>query len=589
MMYQLRILLSTLFLICFFHPMEGAVAKAPETAENSDLSKYIEKEIRRMMRKYHLPALAITVVDQEDVIYQNALGYIDLEKGIEASPESVFKLWSLAKVFTALEIFKEVEEGLVDLNAPISEYLPAFHIQSKLAIEEAVTVKSLLAHRSGLPRNECLNCDEGDKNPQMLEEFEKSVEDCYMAYPTGFRYKYSNLGYDLLGRIIEENRDMGFSAYMKAFVLDDLGMYHSSFLTNDVNKSNQLALGYEYHKRSYYPMIQPEINSVPSGNLYSTIEDLSIFLASALNNELFNSKRTMEQMFIDHYSRKEDPETMGLGWKTTILGAKELMVWHDGGPSEGIGSIIALVPGQEFGIAIVANSTSFETNRSFQLVKDILTFLLDERSELQHLSTKKSERVALDQQQLRDFEGKYIVFGMVMDVKARKKKLKGKIGPLNLSFLPESETEFRVTHWMDKIGLTKIFPPPVDFDKIKICFQEVSADKSKQMIINLDNVSFEICPPYPANTIMQDKWKSLPGDYQLAWRENGNMPGQFSGDVFSIVLEDQVLSMSSIFGPILPMEDNFIRILSGPFAGETMEYFPETGYLVHQNAVYVPI
>jgi len=587
-MYQLRMLVWTIILICFFNPTEGAVARASGTAENSSQSEYISKEIRRMMRKYHLPALAITIVDEKDVIFQEALGLIDVENGIEASTASVFKLWSVAKVFTALEIFREVEDGLIQLDAPISAYLPEFTIRSRFPEAGPITVKSLLAHRSGLPRNECLPCNEIDKNPHILDPFERSASACYLAFPPESRYKYSNLGYDLLGRIVEQNRNEGFTAFMSSHLLDDLGMHHTSFNSMDVQNGNQLAIGYEYYKRSLYPMIQSDINSVPSGNLYSTIEDLSIFLKAALNNELFKSKHTMQQMFTDHYSREEDPETMGLGWKTTRIGDEDLMVWHDGGPGEGIGSIIALLPDQKLGIAIVANSTSFSSNRTIPLVQDILNHLLDARLDRLPPPTKNPDRIVYKHQLLSDFEGRYIAFGMVMDVKAKKRKLIGKIGGLNLNFIPVSDTEFRVTHWMDKIGLTKIIKPPVDFDKIGISFLESGSDKAEQMILNLDNISFEICPRYPVLDTLPDKWKSLPGAYQLAWRDYGNRPGHFSGDEFLFSWEDQVLNMSGVFGPLLPKEENFIRILSGPFAGETMEYFPETGHLVHQNAVFVP-
>jgi len=96
----------------------GSCATDTTVQEYPNTISLIEKESKGLMRRYHLPALAISVVDDQTIIYQQAKGSIDLENDIAARPESVFKLWSLAKVFTAIEIFREVEEGLIDLDAP---------------------------------------------------------------------------------------------------------------------------------------------------------------------------------------------------------------------------------------------------------------------------------------------------------------------------------------------------------------------------------------------------------------------------------------------------------------------------------------
>ena len=265
------------------------------------------------MREHHLPALAIALVDENGIIYKEAFGLTDIENNTAASTKSVFKIWSVAKVFTAIEIFREVEEGLVDLSIPITQYLPEFNIKSRYNHEGSVTLKSILAHRSGLPRNKCVTIPDATVDIHFLERFEKSISDCFMAFPVGYRYKYSNLGYDLLGRVIERNRNEGFAGFMRDHLLFDLGMKNSCFSAGDLSDPGKLAKGYEYYKGKYYPMVQSDISSIPSGNLYSTIEDLSAFLNSVINDEVFNDKQTMSQMFTDHYSKKADPERIGIG------------------------------------------------------------------------------------------------------------------------------------------------------------------------------------------------------------------------------------------------------------------------------------
>jgi CubicO group peptidase (beta-lactamase class C family) len=548
----------------------------------------MDKEMRRMMRKHHLPAFAACIVEDEEILFQDARGYIDLENKIPASVHSVFKLLSVAKAFTAIEIFREVEEGSIHLDEPITRYLPEFSIQSRFPEKGPPTVKSLMAHRSGLPRNGCLACPPGEGDPYTLDKFERSTAECYMAFPVEFRYHYSNLGYNLLGRIIEQNRDMGFAQYMKTHLLEDLGMKNSTFYFGDISNPHDLALGYEYFKRKYYPMFQSEIKSVPSGNLYSTIGDLSTFLKVLLNNEVFAKENTLQQMCVDHFSSKEDPETMGLGWKTMKISGDELMIWHDGGPDDGSGALIAMVPNLKLGIAMTANSTSFGSDKSVQFAMEIFKRLMEEKGYSEPAPTEKPERLNVPSQVLRDYEGRYIAWGMSMEVEARKSKLKGKIGGLALDLIPVGDLEFRVSHWMDRIGLTKIIKPPVAFDKLRITFPKSDYTDPEFLIINLNNISYEICPRYPEQVNPNEPWNRLAGTYQLAWRLPGNRAGQLWEDKCSIYAEDEVLKLSGVFGPILPLNDNYIKIISGPFAGETMEYLPESGHIIHQNIVFIP-
>ena len=226
--------------------LPGSTA-ACSTADDT-LNVALEKRIQKLMRKQNLPGFAITIVDDQKVLYQEAFGLADLENNIQASTGTVFRMWSVSKLFTALELFREVEEGLVNLDDPLLEYLPEFTIQSRSAEEQTITVKSVLAHRSGLPRNECVSKPGAVAPPMRLDKFETEVADCFLAFPEGTRYHYSNLGYSLLGRIIEENRHEGFAPYMKKYMFEALGMNHTTFSSSDLGDSSVLAGGYEFYK-----------------------------------------------------------------------------------------------------------------------------------------------------------------------------------------------------------------------------------------------------------------------------------------------------------------------------------------------------
>jgi hypothetical protein len=175
-----------------------------------------------------------------------------------------------------------------------------------------------------------------------------------------------------------------------------------------------------------------------------------------------------------------------------------------------------------------------------------------------------------------------------MSVRIKKNKLKGKIGRIGLDLIPVSETKFRVTHWMDKIGLTKIIKPPIDFDKIGIEFYRCTPPDSGYMIINLDNISYEICCRYPKNKSYPFNWNVLAGEYKIAERLPNNKTGKFTGKHLNIRNDDNIIIMSGIYGPIIPLSNKYLIFSSGSFAGEVIEFNEETGNLIHQNVVFVP-
>jgi CubicO group peptidase (beta-lactamase class C family) len=165
-----------------------------------------------------------------------------------------------------------VEEGLVDLDAPLTRYLPDFTIQTRFQDAKPITIRSILSHQAGLPRNRCywLVSQPGDKD--LLKEITDSVKYCHTTFPVGGRYKYTNLGPDVLGYLIEQTRGESFAHYMQKNLLAPIGMESSAFLAADIPAQREIALGYAYDKGDYYPLQQDDIPSLPSGNLYSTRE-----------------------------------------------------------------------------------------------------------------------------------------------------------------------------------------------------------------------------------------------------------------------------------------------------------------------------
>ena len=550
--------------------------------------EYAQYRIPKVMEKKHLPSFAVVLIDDQDTIWQETFGVANLEANTPAELDTVYRLWSVAKVFTAFETLRLVEDGLVDLDTPITKYIPNFSIQSRFPYSEPITIRSLLTHRSGLPRN---GCHWVELTPHVLADLAASLKDCYQTYPVGYRYKYSNMGFALLGYLIEEMRGERFPDYLRDEMLLPIGMDNSAFLRSYLPAHSEIAPGYEFYKENYYPYNQGDDKSIPSGNLYATIEDMGefvkfIFRDGEANGTQLLDPTTLRTMFVEQAANVRDPQPMGLGWKTSRVLGSELLVWHDGGPSDGTGALVAFLPERKLGVVLIANSTTFGGDVSVPLAVEILELMLDAKYSLILPPEESQATVEIDRAILEEYVGKYIVFGEVMEVYLQGDQLKGSIQGFSFNLDPLTETVFTPHNWLADIGLASLLGAPIDLRLLKIEFMPGDEISTDVMIIQLGEFSYEICPEYPDTREVPPLWEKLTGDYDLVAHLPTGLPGADVLGQTSIWVEDGILRMAGFVGPILPISDTEIIILSGSFAGETMVFEPETGNIYHQNIVY---
>jgi CubicO group peptidase (beta-lactamase class C family) len=270
------------------------------------------------------------LIDDQSVVYEQAYGLANVEENTAASLDTVYKLGSVTKLFTGIEVMRLYEEGLVDLDAPITDYLPDFSINSRFSSSEPITIRSILAHRSGLPRNSILLEWYWESRPDVLETLTTSLADSYQAFPVGYRYKYSNIGYDVLGRIIEvmrgieppsQNTAGGWPYYMKDAILNPIGMNNSAFGSDPLlygrDSRLNVAMGYYWKDGKNEPHNQYDIIDLAAGNMQSTMHDMIKFVQYILgigdsNGQPIISNDTLWSMFEEQYTKPRDPKTNGL-------------------------------------------------------------------------------------------------------------------------------------------------------------------------------------------------------------------------------------------------------------------------------------
>lgn len=234
--------------------------------------------IQKEMEDNQVTGLAIALVDDQRTVWAEGFGYADKAKGLPVTSDTLFGIGSTSKTFTAAMVMKLVEQGRVDLDAPLSAYIPSFRLGTPLGPYAStggpITIRTMLTQHSGIP-GEALtygvftSSPHGDFNTRLVNTFQTD----YAQYPTDFFFAYSNAGVSLLADVIAAASGMSFLAYSRAF-LQSLGMHHTSFDRDDqavaVGQTKNYAKGLEYPDGYVGPLA--------AGSIISSVTEMELYL-----------------------------------------------------------------------------------------------------------------------------------------------------------------------------------------------------------------------------------------------------------------------------------------------------------------------
>jgi D-alanyl-D-alanine carboxypeptidase len=234
--------------------------------------------ITEKMRLAGTPGAVLALTDREKTLYLKAYGVADLETQTPLTPGHLFEIGSIGKSFTAVAILQAHEEGLVDLHAPVTDYLPWFEVQTQYA---PITLHHLLTHSAGLVAGTDLSPD-----PRGCVWALRHTE---TAYAPGEHFHYSNDGYKLLGLVLQTVRGKPYAEIVQGGIFDPLGMADSfGAITNDLYP--QMAKGYRplHDDRLFYqgqPLIPATWFETDSGDgsIAATAGDMAAYARMFLN------------------------------------------------------------------------------------------------------------------------------------------------------------------------------------------------------------------------------------------------------------------------------------------------------------------
>src|SRR5512147_1443849 len=210
-------------------------------------------------------------------------GYTAGDHKLAVTPDTLFSIQSASKNFTAAAVLVAVQDGLLDLDTPITKYLPAFTVNSRFEAhpERKITLRMLLSHRAGFTHEAPVgNNSDGDSTS--FEQHVGSISQTWLRFPVGQRYSYSNLGVDLAGYILQVKSGMPFHRYAQRKVLDPIGMTASSFDMDRIRRSAQRAVGHG----SIEPPV--EVPMIPAGGLYTNAREWARYVQFHLRGGKIN-------------------------------------------------------------------------------------------------------------------------------------------------------------------------------------------------------------------------------------------------------------------------------------------------------------
>jgi CubicO group peptidase (beta-lactamase class C family) len=361
----LFLLLILLLFLVFPEPALGtATAGSPAPAENSTesvIAKY-RTLIPQEMRKQHITGMAIAIVDNNQVVWSEGFGFTDWDHKTPVTADTPFSIQSMTKSFTAAAVMLAVQEGLVDLDTPVSKYLPDFHVNSifEPRPEDKITLRNLLSHTAGFTHDAPVG-NNNDLDAGTWQEHITSISNTWLLFPVGTHYNYSNNGIDLAAHIVEVQAGMSFQQYVKTRLLDPLGMIHSSLDIDAIRAMPDRAIGHS----AFFQQI-PISPIMAAGGLYTSANDMARYLMFYLNLGKVNpgtaeETRVLNPDLIKTMYNGQFPASadqgygLGLGFSRAHDATNTLEIQHGGG-GFGFLSDVAWFPQLNFGVVWLSNT-----------------------------------------------------------------------------------------------------------------------------------------------------------------------------------------------------------------------------------------
>lgn len=327
----------------------------PDSSLRGDRWDPVRTVIKGAIDSKATASISVAVAHRGKIIWEEGFGYADKERQIPASPSVPYSLASLSKPFTATGVMTLVEQGKVRLERPVNDYLGTVKLRGFAGPAEGATVGRVLSHTAGLPA--AYHFFYETINPVVPPIDTTIARYGILVSPPGSTYEYSNLGYGILGHVIERVSSRQYAQYMRDAVFAPLGLTNT-FVEADSGRS-PAATRYDANLK---PIAPYDVSHPGASSVWSSAHDVARFGMFHLKNHLKDQKRILNDATLDFMKQAQTPDTLqgryGVGWIVIPDDNGYPVVAHAGG-MPGVGAVLVLYPTADLAITVLTNGEGF--------------------------------------------------------------------------------------------------------------------------------------------------------------------------------------------------------------------------------------
>jgi CubicO group peptidase (beta-lactamase class C family) len=276
-------------------PQTGQQRREDLKPELATLIDEFRSSVPKIMKKDKISGCSLALVDEKGILWAEGFGTTDFKRKIPVTPSTLFDIGSVGKIFTATAILLAVQDGLLELDEPITTYLSDFKVYSRYEeqAESKITLRHLLGHTSGLP-HEAVGCNTLEP-VGTLEDRINGIVGMWLKCPVGEAHNYSPAGYDLAAHILQRVSGIPFEEYMTERILRPLGMLNSTIGQNDIRSNTNRAIG-QMIGIAEFP---PAHGWLGAGSVWTSAEDLANLVQFYINRGSIEGNRLLNESLID--------------------------------------------------------------------------------------------------------------------------------------------------------------------------------------------------------------------------------------------------------------------------------------------------
>lgn len=345
-------------------PFELKRAPEPKAASAGSLEGF-DEFVEKAREGWKVPGVAVAIIKGDEVVYAKGFGFRDVDQKLPVTENTLFPIGSATKAFTTFVMGQLKDDGKLDFDTPVIEYLPEFRLFDTV-LTERITPRDLVTHRSGLPRHDLMWYG---NTPRTREDMVSRL--AYLPNNKDLRgaWQYNNLMYLTAGYMEERLTGKSWEENIRERILVPLEMKRTTLNNSDSQKDENFALGYRQNEETdaVERMEFRDITTMgPAGSINSSVIEAANWVKLNLNSGKFGTKRLINEATLKELHTPQmtlgsgSPETpeiipvgYAMGWFVDAYRGQRRL--HHGGNIDGFSAMVTFLPEQEVGVVVLTN------------------------------------------------------------------------------------------------------------------------------------------------------------------------------------------------------------------------------------------